>query len=107
MDEGYGSYLAAIGNSIKARRRECGLSLRDMVIVHGCNDSQWRRYERGAGLALPSLVKVAVILQTTPSALLDGIPLPDLDQLATLRTPQEKPRGLRPSEIAARSSKAS
>jgi hypothetical protein len=38
-DEGYESYLAALGKRIKARREECGLSLRDMVLLHGCNES--------------------------------------------------------------------
>ena len=70
MDEGCESHLAALGKKIKARRKEGGSSLRDVVAVHGCNDNQWRRYEPGGGLALSFsfLVKVAVILQTTPSA---------------------------------------
>jgi transcriptional regulator with XRE-family HTH domain len=107
MDEGYKTYLVTLGKKIRARRKECGLSLRDMVVVHGYHDSQWRLYERGGGLALPSLVRVAVSLQTTPSALLDGIPLPEANQLTQLRTPQANPRSLRPSEVAARKTKAS
>ena len=99
MDEAYDLYLAALGARIKAARKACGLSHRDLVLKYGYNDSQWRRYERGGGLSLPSFVKLAVVLKTTPSALLDGIPLPNFDQMTSLRTPQAVPRSLRPLEV--------
>ena len=102
MDEAYDLYLAVLGARIKAARKACGLSHRDLVLKYGYNDSQWRRYERGGGLSLPSLVKLAVVLKTTPSALLDGIPLPNCDQMASLRTSQAVPSSLKPSEIAKR-----
>lgn len=107
MDEGYSDYLTALGARIRVRRKECGLSYTNLVRQYGYGSAQWGKYERGGGLSLPTLVKLALILKTTPSALLDGIPLPELEQLANLRTPQESPRSLRPSEIAAKKAKAS
>ena len=54
-------------------RKERGLSLRDMVVKHNYHDSQWRKYERGGPINVPSLLKIAKSFGTSLSALLDGL----------------------------------
>ena len=105
MDEELKEYLAALGARIKARRKECKMTMRDIMIATGSYDSQWRRYEKGGGVTLGSLLKIAIVLKTTPSILLEGLPLPQWSEMPVLRTPQEHPRGPRPSELAAKKAK--
>jgi transcriptional regulator with XRE-family HTH domain len=72
VDE-YEEFLKALGSRIKQLRKERGLSLRDMVLQHGYNDSQWRKYERGGSINLQSLLKVAKVFEISLSKLLDGL----------------------------------
>ena len=46
VDQDYEDFLKALAKQIKRMRNERGLTLRDMVVVHGYHDSQWRRMER-------------------------------------------------------------
>jgi transcriptional regulator with XRE-family HTH domain len=72
VDE-YDKFLKTLGGRIKELRKERGLSLRDMVLQHGYNDSQWRKYERGGSINLQSLLKVARVFGISLSRLLDGL----------------------------------
>jgi hypothetical protein len=78
MDEEYKKYLVSLGARIRARRKECNLKMRDIMIAAGYYDAQWRKYETGGPMNLASLLKIASVSQTTPSVLLEGIPLPRL-----------------------------
>ena len=73
IDGEYKEFLKMLGSRIKQLRKERGLSLRDMVIKHGMNDSQWRRYERGGAIHLNSLLKIAKMFGVSLSKLLDGV----------------------------------
>jgi hypothetical protein len=46
VGEEYRVFLAHTAKRIKELRRERGLTLRDMVVIHGYHDSNWRRMER-------------------------------------------------------------
>jgi transcriptional regulator with XRE-family HTH domain len=72
-DEEYTQFLKTLGSRIKQLRKERGYSLRDMVIHHGYNDSQWRRYERGGSINVHSLLKIAKLFGISLSTLLDGL----------------------------------
>ncbi len=72
-DAEYTQFLKTLGNRIKQLRKERGYSLRDMVIHHGYNDSQWRRYERGGAINVHSLMKIAKLFEMSLSTLLDGL----------------------------------
>jgi transcriptional regulator with XRE-family HTH domain len=102
MDEELKKYLGALGAKIKARRTELNLNMKDIMIASGYYDAQWRKYEHGSGgLELATLLKIAIVLKTTPSALLEGIPPPKWpEMMPMLRTPQEYTRGPRPSKSA-------
>jgi hypothetical protein len=54
-DQDYAEFLKLLGMRIQQMRKERGLSLRDMVVKHNYHDSQWRRYERGGPMNVPSL----------------------------------------------------
>ncbi len=66
-------HLRLLGERIKKVRLERGLTVRDMVIEHDYHDAQWRRYENGASLTVPSLFRIAKALGVSLSILLDGI----------------------------------
>ena len=73
LDAEYARHLKLLGERIKQVRTEQGLSVRDMVIQHDYHDAQWRRYEKGASLTVPSLIRIAKALGVSLSILLDGI----------------------------------
>lgn len=80
MDIDYKAFLLALGKRVKKFRKDRGWSLRDMVILHGYHDSQWRKYESGGGMTVPSLLRIAAIFHVSISELLDGLaesPLPN------------------------------
>jgi len=69
----YAEDLKLLGKRIKKFRTERGLSVRDMVVQHDYHDAQWRRFEKGASLTVPSLLRIAKALGVSLSILLDGI----------------------------------
>ena len=73
MEDEYKEFLAALGARIRQMRKERGWSLRDMVISHDYHDSQWRKYESGGGLTIPSLLRIASMFSVSISQLLDGL----------------------------------
>ena len=54
----YKAFLAHTAKRIKELRRERGLTLRDMVVVHGYHDSNWRRMEREGVGSVQSLLRI-------------------------------------------------
>ena len=87
-DQEYEVFLKALGCRIRELRKARGWSQRDMVLLHGYNDSQWRKYERGGGITLQSLVKLAVLFNVHLSQMLDGVgkTLPATDPKPSTRT---------------------
>jgi transcriptional regulator with XRE-family HTH domain len=58
VTEEYKAFLTHTAKRIKELRRERGLTLRDMVVVHGYHDSNWRRMEREGVGSVQSLLRV-------------------------------------------------
>ena len=73
MDVDYKGFLGALGARIKELRKQRGWSNRDMVVVHQINDSQWRKYERGGGLTVESMLRIAALFELSLSELLNGL----------------------------------
>ena len=69
----YAEDLKLLGERIRKARVERGLSVRDMVIQHDYHEAQWRRYEKGASLTVPSLIRIGKALGVSLAILLDGI----------------------------------
>jgi hypothetical protein len=59
VTEDYRTFLAHTAQRIKELRRERGLSLQDMVVVHGFYDFNWRRMEREGVGSVQSLLRIA------------------------------------------------
>ena len=95
LDAEFANDLKALGEKIKQTRLRQGLSVRDMVVRHNYHDAQWRRYEKGAALTVPSLLRIAKALGTSMSILLDGVGEYSVAKVEdikdTLRTAKKKP----------------
>ena len=72
ISEEYVDFMHALGKRIKQLRIELGLSLRDMVVLHGYHDSQWRRMER-EGAGLQSLLRISKAFGLSLSVILDNL----------------------------------
>jgi len=66
-------FLATLGQRIKQLRKEKGLLMRDVMVRTGYYDAQWRKYESGGSLRLPSMLKVAIALRVSLTELLGGL----------------------------------
>ena len=67
------AFLGTLGRRIKQLRKEKKLLMRDIMVKTGYYDAQWRKYEAGGNLNIPSLMKVALALDVTLVELLDGL----------------------------------
>ena len=64
----------ALGKRIRKLRKEGGLmTLRQMEIIHGYRDSDWRRLERAGADNMALLLKVARGFEISLSTLLRGL----------------------------------
>jgi transcriptional regulator with XRE-family HTH domain len=101
MDVDYKGFLAALGVRIKEFRKDRGWTLRDMVIQHGYHDSQWRKYESGGGLTIPSLLRIAALYKVSLTKLLDGLaeypaePLPEIKPKKSIGAAAERPKRIK------------
>ena len=66
-------FLATLGRRIKLLRKQKKLLMRDIMIKTGYYDAQWRKYEAGGNLNIPSLMKIALALDVNLIELLDGL----------------------------------
>jgi transcriptional regulator with XRE-family HTH domain len=71
--EDYNAFLAHSAKRIKELRREHGLTLRDMVVVHGYHDSNWRRMEREGAGSVQGLLRIAKAFGVPLTALTDVV----------------------------------
>lgn len=66
------------GARVRARRDELGLSQEAAAVRCHIHWTQLGKVERGQrSLRLENILRIAAGLDTTPGALLDGLPLPD------------------------------
>ena len=73
--EEYARFLKALGARIRSMRRERGWTYRDMVQQHDYHLASWQGFESGkAGMALPSLLRIAKTFGMHPSELIAGLP---------------------------------
>ncbi len=79
VTEEYKAFLAHTAKRIKELRHERGLTLRDMVVVHGYHDSNWRRIERAGVGNMRSLLRVAKAFGVPLTMITTGDPRQELD----------------------------
>jgi transcriptional regulator with XRE-family HTH domain len=59
----YKEFSAAFGRKVKELRKAHGLTLRAMVVEHGFHLTQFQRIEKGEGVSVPTLLRVAEVFQ--------------------------------------------
>ncbi len=71
----YKEFSAALGKRVKQLRKERGLTLRALVIQHGFHLTQIQRIEKGDGLSVPTLLRIAEVFQIPVEKLIAGLGL--------------------------------
>jgi hypothetical protein len=71
----YKKFSAALGKRVKLLRKERGLTLRALVVQHGFHLTQIRRIEKGDGLSVPTLLRIAEVFQIPIEELVAGLGL--------------------------------
>jgi transcriptional regulator with XRE-family HTH domain len=59
----YKEFSAALGQRIRQLRKERGLTLRALVVQHNYHLTQIQRIEKGDGLSIPTLLRLAETFQ--------------------------------------------
>ncbi len=72
-DNKYREVLKCLGKRIKELRKERGLTLRQMEIIHGYRHSDWRRLESHGADNMALLLEVARGFEISLSTLLNGL----------------------------------
>lgn len=61
----HSDFFNALGQRIRALRKERGWSLRDMVVKHDYHVSQWQAYEKGQPVTVDTLLRLATVFGLT------------------------------------------
>lgn len=67
------AFQKALGRRLRELRKKRDLSVRDMTVLHGYADAQYRRMEREGVGSTHSLIRLAKIFQISVADLLEGI----------------------------------
>ena len=73
IEDEYPELLKCLGKRIRKLRKERGLTLRLMEIIHGRRDPDWRRLERAGAGNMALLLRVARGFKISLSTLLRGL----------------------------------
>lgn len=91
-DDEFKGFLKLLGHRIRAIRREKKLDMRQVMIVSGYYDAQWRKYECGGSMNLETLLKIALTLDVPLSYLLGDLerwPLKSVAQISEASSERE------------------
>jgi transcriptional regulator with XRE-family HTH domain len=73
MEYEYKSFLKALGKRVKQLRLERGWTQWHVVLTFGFHDTYWRKIERGQGISIPTLLKLAGLFNITLEELVQGL----------------------------------
>ena len=76
----YKEFSAALGKRVKQLRKERGLTLRALVVQHGFHLTQIQRIEKGDGVSVPTLLRIAEVFQIPVEELVEGLGLIESDE---------------------------
>ena len=71
----YDAFLKQLGARVRFLRKESGLTLRALQIEYDFHPTQIHRIERGEGISIPLLLRVAETFQVSVEYLVTGIGL--------------------------------
>lgn len=69
----YKAFAIELGARIRKLRKESGLTLRALQFEHNYHLSQLQRIEKGDGISLPTLLRIAETYQVPPETLIAGL----------------------------------
>ena len=69
----YKKFSAELGKRVKELRKERGLTLRDLIVKHDFHLTQIQRIEKGDGLSVPTLLRIAEVFQIPVEKLVAGL----------------------------------
>ena len=76
----YKEFSAALGKRVKQLRKERKLTLRALVVQYGFHLTQIQRIEKGDGLSVPTLLRIAEVFQIPVGELVEGLGLIESDE---------------------------
>ncbi len=79
-------FFVAFGKRIKQLRKERKVTMRSFVVDHGFHLTQLGRIERGDGISVPTILRLAEIFQEPLESLLAG--------LGSITPPEVRPKRL-------------
>ena len=94
----YDEFCLALGQRIKALRKERGMTQRKMVIDCGFHLTQVARMERGDPITLKTLLRVAEVFGMPPNELIAGLgEVHDSEPVQPVSAPAKKTNEVKPS----------
>ena len=75
----YKLFSTALGKRIRQLRKERGLTLRSLVLLHGYHLTQISRIEKGEGVSVPTLLRLAETFDIPLEKLVEGLGVVDPD----------------------------
>lgn len=67
------AFHVELGKRIRKLRKESGLTIRDLIVDHGFHTTQLTRIEKGEGISVPMLLRVAQAFQVPIETLVAGL----------------------------------
>ena len=71
----YKEFSVALGKRMKLLRKEKKITLRSLMLDHGFHMTQIQRIERGDGISIPTLLRLAEVFQEPVEVLVAGLGL--------------------------------
>lgn len=69
----YGAFSVELGKRIRKLRKESGLTFRALIVQHGFHVTQIQRIEKGDGISVPLLLRIAQAFQVPVEDLVAGL----------------------------------
>jgi len=69
----YGVFSVELGKRIRQLRKESGLTIRALIVQHGFHTTQIQRIEKGDGISVPMLLRIAQTFQVPVEVLVAGL----------------------------------
>ena len=69
----YKAFSTELGRRIRQLRKESGLTLRALIVQHDFHLTQIQRVEKGEGISVPTLLRIAETFQVPLETLVAGI----------------------------------
>lgn len=69
----YKEFSVALGKRMKLLRKEKKITLRSLMLDHGFHMTQIQRIERGDGISIPTLLRLAEVFQEPVEVLVAGL----------------------------------